>query len=385
MDAELTQLHQALALQRFDRARQLVARVTERDRQKALLFQGLVLFHKGRYNRSLEFLRKLEAQGYRHPELAAGLARIQLAWGNPGGALEHAREALAQDRDEPAYGLLLATALAESDHVAEAVEVLDGLPAEASPLRCDALILKGDLLRRLDDEAGARDAYLAAFERAPFNATPIRRIATSFIASEALEEGAALLEELAEVSELARDEAFVEAARLSLLAEDLPRLRGLVERRLTGGQADVEDLCWAARLLLAAGDRDRALGHLERAVALGRSPAQNAEIRQIEAVARWLDGREDEARMLLERSIEGSAKPGPTLVNLAFLLLSRPNPPLGLVRSLLEQARASGATAGELALHEVLILVKEGRAEQARDRFRSLLAQGLIELRRKTG
>jgi tetratricopeptide (TPR) repeat protein len=382
VDAEVSQLHQELALQRFDRARQHVARITERDRQKALLLQALVLFHKGRYNRSLDYLRKLEAQAYRHPELPACTARIQLAWGNPKGAEPHAREALEMDPGESAYRLLLATSLAESGEREAAIEVLGEIPDEDA--RVASLMLLGDLRRGQGETALARDAYLAAFERAPFSATPLRQLAALHIESGALEEGAAMLEDLAEVSELVRDEAFVEAARLYLLADNLPRLRGLVERRLTGGQADVEDLCWAARLLLAAGDRDAALGHLERAVALGRSPAQTAEIRQIEAVARWLDGREDEARMLLERSIEGNANPGPTLVNLAFLLLSRPNPPLGLVRSLLEQARVGGASAGELALHDVLILVKEGRAEKARDRFRSLLAEGLVDLRRTT-
>lgn len=380
MDSDVSELHQELALQRFDRARHIVSRVAERDRQKALLLQALVLFHKGRYNRSIEYLRKLDAQGYRHAELQACQARVQLAWGNPEGALPHAREAMNIDGAEPSYRLLVATALSESGQAEPAIEVLSEIPAGAA--RVESLMLQGDLQRRLGQADLARDAYLAAFERAPFSPAPLRRMAALFIETGALEEGAAMLAELADLSELVRDEAFAEAARLYLLADDVPHLRALVERRLTGGQADVEDLCWAARLLLAAGDRETALGHLERAVALGRSPAQTAEIRQIEAVARWLDGREDEARMLLERSIQDNANPGPTLINLAFLLLSRPNPPLGLVRSLLEQARVSGASAGELALHEVLVLLKEGRVEQARDRFRSLLAQGLVGLRR---
>ena len=375
MDPDVRHLHEELALQRFDRARHLVERVQGVDRDKALLLQAVTLFAKGRANRALETLMKLAQMGATPPEWHACRARIHLEWGHPDGAVDEARLAWAADPDE-AYRLLLATALAEAGRDDEAMTLLTAEPAAPG---ADALRLLGDLRARRGDDPGALDAWLASFQRAPFDATPLRRIALRCLATGDLATGAALLEELAGLSELVGTEAFALAARLILLLGDVPRLGRLVQARLGRDDADADDLLWAARLMLAAGDLPAARTLLERAGHLGLSPAQAATLRLLEAVARWSDGHVDEAAALLERAVQGADDPVPALMNLAFLLLSRPKaPPAGLVRGLLERARAAGASEADLALHEVLGLLKEGRVEQARDRFRVLVARGLV-------
>jgi len=375
VDPDVRHLHEELALQRFDRARHLVERVQGADRDKALLLQAVVLFAKGRANRALETLMKLAEAGCTPPEWHACRARIHLAWGHPEGAVGEARLAWTADPDE-SYRLLLATALAEAGRDAEAILLLATEPAARA---ADALLLLGDLRARTDDHRGALDAWLASFQRAPFSPEPLRRIARQSLVTGRLEAGAALLEELAGVSELAGTEAFALAARLVLLQGDVPRLTRLVSARLARPDADADDLLWAARLMLAAGDHAATVGLLGRAGALGLSPAQAATLRLLEAVTHWSEGRTDEAAALLERAVQGADDPVPALLNLAFLLLSRPKaPPAGLVRGLLERARGAGASEADLAVHEVLGLLKEGRVEQARDRFRVLVARGLV-------
>jgi len=380
LDSDVRHLHEELALQRFDRARHLVERVQGADRSKALLLQAVVLFAKGRANRALETLLKLEEQGFTPPEWHAARARIHLAWDHPEGAVDEARAAWDADPDE-SYRLLLAQALAGAGRDADAIQLLTAEPAACA---ADAWLLLGDLYDRAGDGARAHNAWLRAFQRAPFNALPLHRIARRCLATGELEAGAAMLEELAGVSDLVGTEAFALAARLVLLTGDVPRLTRLVRARLLRDDADADDLLWAARLMLAAGERDEATRLLERAAHLGLSPEQMATLRLQEAVIRWNEGRADEAAALLERAVQGADDPAPALLNLAFLLLSRPKtPPAGLVRGLLERARAAGASEADLAVHEVLGLLKEGRVEQARDRFRVLVARGLVSLERR--
>lgn len=375
MDPDVRHLHEELALQRFDRARHLVERVQTHDRQKALLLQAEILFAKGRANRALEILLKLEEAGFTPAEWHACRARIHLSWGHPEGAVDAARQAFEAEDDE-AYRLLLAKALAAADREAEAIALLEASPC---PANAEACLLKGDLYDHAGDGARAHNAWLAAFQRAPFNAEPLRRIARRSLATGELEAGATMLEELAAISDLAGPEAFALAARLVLLLGDVARLRRLIEARLTRDDADADDLLWAARLLLAADERADATTLLERAARLGLSPEQTATLRLLEGVARWIDGRHDDAVALLERALQGADDPAPALLNLAFLLLSRPKtPPAGLVRGLLERARAVGANEADVAVHEVLGLLNEGRIEQARDRFRVLVAKGLV-------
>jgi tetratricopeptide (TPR) repeat protein len=375
LDPDVRHLHEELALQRFDRARHLVERVQTEDRQKALLLQAEILFAKGRANRALETLLKLEEAGFTPPEWHACRARIHLAWGHPEGAVDAARQAFEAE-DDADYRLLLAKALAAAGREAEAIALLEASPCTANAETC---LLKGDLYDHAGDGARAHNAWLSAFQRAPFNAEPLRRIARRSLATGELEAGATMLEELATISDLAGPEAFALAARLVLLLGDVARLRRLIEARLTRDDADADDLLWAARLMLAADERADATALLERAARLGLSPEQTATLRLQEGVARWIDGRHDDAVALLERALQGADDPAPALLNLAFLLLSRPKtPPAGLVRSLLERARAVGANEADVAVHEVLGLLNEGRIEQARDRFRVLVAKGLV-------
>jgi tetratricopeptide (TPR) repeat protein len=381
VDQDVRHLHQELAFLRFADARRVVERVQGRDKNKALLMQALVLFHKGRQNQCLSYLRRLDEVGYEHAEKDACLARLHLSWDNPSGAVESARRALEAEPESHEYRWLLARALAGDGERRAAIEALQS--TRSGELPAALLLLRGDLLLEEGDGDGALAAYLDALQRAPIDPEPIRRTASWALTTGRMDEGIDLMTEIEALSPLIGAAAFAEGARLALIAGKPEALAALVSTRLTREDAPVSDLLWAARLLLASGDTDAALAAVKRARAMPIEDAERADLRLIEATLLWTSGDVDGARARLERAI--GKDPGATtaLLDLAFLLLwSQARPPLGLIRSLLSQARENGAHEGQVALHEVLALVEEGRTEQARDRFRMLISSGDVRLRR---
>jgi hypothetical protein len=389
LDRDVTQLQEELALQRFGRAREVIHRVEAEDRRKGLLLQALLLYHKADRNRALEYLRRLEEDGYRHPALNACRARLFLDWSHPEGALDDARLAATGEPDNEEYCDLLARTLGALGRTPEALQVLRGWGVER--LAGPSLLLLGDLQATSLATEDALQAYLEAFRRTPLDPEPIRRIGRLCLKSGQVQRGVDILNEIMGFSALAGADAFVELARLLLVSGRRAELTALVQSRLAAPEASGADLAWAVRLFLACGGLADARSALGRAVASSSdsakaasdkpsdkpSPELRAELGVLEGVLLWMEGRPEDARVALEKALPGLADPAPALLDLAFLLLWTPrDPPLALVRSLLERARVAGARPDDLGVHEVLVLLREGRVEHARDLFRSVVARG---------
>ena len=89
MKHDLDHFHQELALNRFNKARQIIREVEKKDKYRGIFFNAILLYHQGKSERAVSLMKKLLEHNWREPELYYYLARVHLEWRDPVSALQH--------------------------------------------------------------------------------------------------------------------------------------------------------------------------------------------------------------------------------------------------------------------------------------------------------